>query len=60
MYATGISQEVGNGGQVCGDVEAVRFPIQNVYKMTNGDANVTFKSCCKWETLEPVNGYFTG
>ena len=32
MYGTGISQEVGNGGQVCGDVEAVDFTVQNVYK----------------------------
>ena len=48
MYGTGISQEVGNGGQVCGDVEAVGFPVQNVYKMTYGDENATF---------EPVNGY---
>ena len=27
MYRTGISQEVGNGGQVCGDVEADSFPV---------------------------------
>jgi len=38
-----ISQKVGNGGQVCGDVEAVGFPIQNVYKMTYGDENATFE-----------------
>jgi hypothetical protein len=43
MYRTGISQEVGNGGQVCGDVEAVGFPAQNVYKMTCGDENPTFE-----------------
>jgi len=30
MYGTGMSQEVGNGGQVCGDVEAVCFPVQNL------------------------------
>ena len=48
MYRTGISQEAGNGGQICGDVEAVGFPVQNVYKMTYGDENATF---------EPVNGY---
>ena len=48
MYGTGISQEVGNGGQVRGDVEAVGFPVQNGYKMTYGDENATF---------EPVNGY---
>jgi hypothetical protein len=48
MNRTGISQEVGNGGQVWGDVEAVSFPVQNVYKMTYGDDNATF---------EPVNGY---
>jgi hypothetical protein len=48
MYRTGISQEVGNGGQVCGDVEAVGFPVQNVYKMTYGDENSTF---------EPLNVY---
>ncbi len=41
MYGTGISQEVGNGGQVCGDVEAVGFPVQNAYKMTYGDENAT-------------------
>ncbi len=43
MYGTGISQEVGNGGQVCVDVEAVGFPVQNVYKMTYGDENATFE-----------------
>ena len=50
MYGTGISQEGGNGGQVCGDVEAVGFPVQNVHKMTYGDENATF---------EPMNGYKT-
>ncbi len=53
MYGTGISQEVGNGGQVCGNVEAVGFPIQNVYKMTYGDENTTFEPL----NPEPVNGY---
>ncbi|OPX36005.1 MAG: hypothetical protein B1H12_08055 [Desulfobacteraceae bacterium 4484_190.2] len=48
MYRTGISQEVCNGGQVCGGGEAVGFPVQNVYKITYGDENATF---------EPVNGY---
>jgi hypothetical protein len=43
MYRTGISQEDGNGGQVCGDVEAVGFPVQNVYKMTYDDENATFE-----------------
>jgi len=43
MYGTGISQEVGNSGQVCRDVEAVGFPVQNVYKMTYGDDNATFE-----------------
>jgi hypothetical protein len=33
---------------ICGDVEAVCFPVQNVYKTTYGDENATF---------EPVNGY---
>ena len=33
---------------ICGDVEAVGFPGQNVYKMMYGDENATF---------EPVNGY---
>jgi len=47
MYETDISQEVGNGAQVCGNVEADGFPVQNVYKMTYGDENATF---------EPVNG----
>jgi len=37
------SQQDGNGGQVCGDVEAVGFPVQNVYKMTYGDENATFE-----------------
>ena len=41
MYGTGISQEVGNGGQVCGDVKAVGFLVQNVYKMTYCDENAT-------------------
>ena len=50
-----ISQKVGNGGQVCGDVEVVGFPVQNVYKMTYGDENATFESRCKRETFEPVN-----
>ncbi len=43
MYRTDISQKVGNGGQVCGDGEAVGFPVQNVYKMTYGDENATFE-----------------
>ena len=43
--------------QICGDVEAVGFPVQNVYKMTYGDENATFESRCKRETFEPVNGY---
>jgi len=34
--------------QICGDVEAVGFSVQNVYKMTYGDGNATF---------EPMNGY---
>ena len=34
--------------QICGYVDAVSFPVQNVYKMTYGDENATF---------EPVNGY---
>lgn len=33
---------------VCGDVEAVDFSVQNVYKMIYGDENATF---------EPMNGY---
>ena len=28
--------------QICRDVEAVGFPVQNVYKMTYGDKNTTF------------------
>ena len=43
MYGTGISREVGNGGQVCEDVEAVGLPIQNAYKMAYGDENTTFE-----------------
>jgi len=42
------SQSIRRGRRVCGDVEAVGFPVQNVYKMTYGDKNATF---------EPVNGY---
>ena len=38
-----MSQDVSNGEQVCGDVEAVGFPVQNVYKMTYGDENATFE-----------------
>ena len=57
MYRTGISQEVGNGGQVCGDKKAVGFPIENVYIMTYGGENATVESRCKRETVEPLNGY---
>jgi len=28
--------------QICGDVEADGFPVQDVYKMTYGDENATF------------------
>jgi len=34
--------------QICGNVEAIGFPVQNVYKMVYGDENTTF---------EPLNGY---
>ncbi len=27
--------------QICGDVETVGFPVQNIYKMTYGDENAT-------------------
>ena len=40
--------------QICGDVEAVGFPVQNVYKMTYGDENATFEPL----NPEPVNGYY--
>ncbi|MCJ7775893.1 MAG: hypothetical protein MUP08_05850 [Desulfobulbaceae bacterium] len=43
IYRTDIFQEVGNGGQVCGDVEEVGFPVQNVYKILYGDENATFE-----------------
>ena len=43
MHGTAIFQEVGKGGQVWGDREAVGFPVQNVYKMTYGDENATFE-----------------
>ena len=33
--------------QICGDVESVGFPLQNVYKMTYCDVNANF---------EPVTG----
>jgi hypothetical protein len=32
--------------QICGDVEEVNFPVQNVYKITYGDENAT---------VEPLN-----
>ena len=62
MYGTVITQEVGNGGQVCGDVEAVGYPLQNVYKMTYGDENATFEPLNLWtrERLQKTkapNGY---
>jgi len=28
--------------QICGDVEAVGFPVQNAYKIAYGDENITF------------------
>ena len=34
--------------QICGDVEAVGFPVQNVYKMTYGDENATFEPLNLW------------
>ncbi len=43
MYEMGISQDVGNGGHVCGDVETVGFSLQNVYKMTYHEENSTFE-----------------
>jgi len=43
LSGTGISQDVGKGGQVAGDVEAFGFPVQNIYKMTYGDGNATFE-----------------
>jgi hypothetical protein len=33
---------------ICGDVETVCFPVQNVYKMTYGDENATFKPLNPW------------
>ncbi len=29
--------------QICGDVKAVGFPVQNAYKMAYGDQNTTFE-----------------
>jgi len=29
--------------QICGDVEAVGFPVQNAYKMAYDDENTTFE-----------------
>ncbi len=40
--------------QICGDVEVVGFPVQNVYKMTSGDENATFEPLNLW-TSEPLN-----
>ena len=34
--------------QICGDVEAVGFPVQNVYKMTYGDKNATSEPLNLW------------
>ena len=34
--------------QFCEDVEAVDFPLQNVYKMTYGDENTTFEPLNLW------------
>jgi hypothetical protein len=34
--------------QICGDMEAVGFPVQNAHKIAYGDENTT---------SEPVNGY---
>ena len=58
MYGTGLPQEVGNGGQVYGDVEAVRFHVQNVYKMTYCGENVTFEPLNPW-TLNLSYIHFT-
>jgi len=43
--------------QICGDVEAVGFSVQNAYKMAYGDKSTTFESRCKRETFEPLNAY---
>ena len=43
--------------QICGDVEAVGFSVQNAYKMAYGDKSTTFEPRCKRETFEPVNAY---
>ena len=29
--------------QICGEVEAVGFPVQNAYKMAYGDESTTFE-----------------
>jgi hypothetical protein len=29
--------------QICGDMKAVGFPVQNAYKMAYGDQNTTFE-----------------
>jgi len=34
--------------QICGDVDPVDFPVQNVYKMTYGDENATFEPLNPW------------
>jgi len=39
--------------KLCGDVEAVGFPVQNAHKIAYGDKNTTFESRCKRETFEP-------
>jgi hypothetical protein len=36
-------QSFRRGGRVCGDVEAVGFPVQNAYKIAEGDKNTTFE-----------------
>ena len=41
--------------QICGDMEAVGFPVQNAHKIAYGDVNTTFESRCKRKTFEPLN-----
>ena len=42
--------------QICGDVETVGFPVQNVYKMMYGDENATIEPMNLW-TRERLQKY---
>jgi hypothetical protein len=47
IYGTGISQEVGNGGQVCGDVEALGFPVQSLLLLLDSQEEFLYSQLLK-------------